>query len=290
MSMSPFARGSLAALAGTILISAPLSAQQGSFQQGPVAPQTQGFQPAPSTQAPAAQAVVMPAVVPMPPLPPLPKEGAAVASLSTAPKVAAPAAATQQPTAAARVDAAVPGALNPAQRQAVERVNGYFNSITTLIGNFVQVGPDRSRLEGDFYIQKPGKMRFDYDAPSPVELISDGSSVVVRDRKLATQDLYPLSQTPLRFLLADKLDLLKDTKIIGVHQDDLFVNVTIEEKHPLVGTHKLMLMFGAKDGELKQWTITDPQGYDTTIAIFNVDAKKRPDPALFKIDYTLRRD
>jgi outer membrane lipoprotein-sorting protein len=66
--------------------------------------------------------------------------------------------------------------------------------------------------------------------------------------------------------------------------------VTIEEKHPLVGTHKLMLMFGAKDGELKQWTITDPQGYDTTIAIFNVDAKKRPDPALFKIDYTLRRD
>jgi outer membrane lipoprotein-sorting protein len=290
MSMSPFARGSLAALAGTILISAPLSAQQGGFQQGPVAPQTQGFQPAPSTQAPAAQAVVMPAVVPMPPLPPLPKEGAAVASLSMAPKAVAPAAATQQPTAAARVDTAVPGALNPAQRQAVERVNGYFNSITTLIGNFVQVGPDRSRLEGDFYIQKPGKMRFDYDAPSPVELISDGSSVVVRDRKLATQDLYPLSQTPLRFLLADKLDLLKDTKIIGVHQDDLFVNVTIEEKHPLVGTHKLMLMFGAKDGELKQWTITDPQGYDTTIAIFNVDAKKRPDPALFKIDYTLRRD
>jgi outer membrane lipoprotein-sorting protein len=51
-----------------------------------------------------------------------------------------------------------------------------------------------------------------------------------------------------------------------------------------------MLMFGAKDGELKQWTITDPQGYDTTIAIFNVDAKKRPDPSLFKIDYTLRRD
>lgn len=286
--MSRLARGSVAALAGTILLSAaaPLSAQQTGFQQGPVAPQSQGFQPA---QPAPEQAVIMPAIVPMPPLPPLPKEGM-VASLSTAPKAAAPAAATQQPTTVARVDPAVPGALNPAQRQAVERVNGYFNSVTTLVGNFVQVGPDRSRLEGDFYLQKPGKMRFDYDAPSPVELISDGSSVVVRDRKLATQDLYPLSQTPLRFLLAEKLDLLKDTKVIGVHQDDLFVNVTIEEKHPLVGTHKLMLMFGAKDGELKQWTITDPQGYDTTIAIFNVDATKRPDPSLFKIDYTLRRD
>jgi outer membrane lipoprotein-sorting protein len=292
MNMSPFARGSLAALAGTVILSAanPLHAQQTGFQQGPVAPQSQGFQPAQTAPAQTTQAVVMPAIVPMPPLPPLPKEGAAVASLSTAPKATAPAAATQQPTTVARVDAAVPGALNATQRQAVERVNGYFNSVSTLIGNFVQVGPDRSRLEGDFYLQKPGKMRFDYDAPSPVELISDGSSVVVRDRKLATQDLYPLSQTPLRFLLAEKLDLLKDTKVIGVHQDDLFVNVTIEEKHPLVGTHKLMLMFGAKDGELKQWTITDPQGYDTTIAIFNVDAKKRPDPSLFKIDYTLRRD
>ncbi len=290
--MSRLANGSFAVMAGTMLLSAaaPLSAQQTGFQQGPVAPQSQGFQPAQPAPAPATQAVIMPAIVPMPPLPPLPKEGAAVASLSTAPKAAAPAAATQKPVTVARVDPAVPGALTAAQRQAVERVNTYFNSVTTLVGNFVQVGPDRSRLEGDFYLQKPGKMRFDYDPPSPVELISDGSSVVVRDRKLATQDLYPLSQTPLRFLLAEKLDLLKDTKVIGVHQDDLFINVTIEEKHPLVGTHKLMLMFGAKDTELKQWTITDPQGYDTTIAIFNVDAKKRPDPALFKIDYTLRRD
>ncbi|HEX5779395.1 MAG TPA: outer membrane lipoprotein carrier protein LolA [Xanthobacteraceae bacterium] len=289
--MSRLANGSFAVVAGTMLLSvaAPLSAQQTGFQQGPVAPLSQGFQ---QTQpAPATQPVIMPAIVPMPPLPPLPKDGV-VASLSSAPKAVTPAApaAPQQPTTVARVDPAVPGALTAAQRQAVERVNTYFNSVTTLVGNFVQVGPDRSRLEGDFYLQKPGKMRFDYDAPSPVELISDGSSVVVRDRKLATQDLYPLSQTPLRFLLAEKLDLLKDTKVIGVHQDDLFINVTIEEKHPLVGTHKLMLMFGAKDTELKQWTITDPQGYDTTIAIFNVDAKKRPDPSLFKIDYTLRRD
>ena len=190
---------------------------------------------------------------------------------------------------AAAPGAAAPGALDNTQRALVQRVNSYFNSITTLVGNFVQVGPDRQRLEGDFYLQKPGKVRFDYDPPSPVELISDGSSVVVRDRKLATQDLYPLSQTPLRFLLAEKLDLLKDTNIIGVYQDDLFVTVAIEEKHPLVGTHRLMLMFGAKDSELKQWTITDPQGYDTTIAIFNLNQSKKPDPALFKIDYVTPR-
>ncbi len=54
--------------------------------------------------------------------------------------------------------------------------------------------------------------------------------MVVRDRKLATQDLYPLSQTPLRFLLADRIDLLRDTNVIAVHADDTFVTVAIEER------------------------------------------------------------
>ena len=49
---------------------------------------------------------------------------------------------------------------------------------------------------------------------------------------------------------------------------------------------RLMIMFSAKDMQLKQWTVTDPQGYDTTVAVYNLDTSKRPDPALFKIDYT----
>jgi outer membrane lipoprotein-sorting protein len=177
-------------------------------------------------------------------------------------------------------------ALNSAQVEAVQRVNTYFNSIKTMVGSFVQIGPDRRRTEGDFYLLKPGKVRFEYNPPSPVQVIADGSTVAVRDRKLATQDLYPLSQTPLRFLLAEKLDLLKDTNVVGVYQDDLFVTVVIEENHAVVGTHKLMLMFGAKDSELKQWTITDPQGFDTTIAIYNLDPTKRPDPSMFRIEVT----
>ena len=83
-------------------------------------------------------------------------------------------------------------------------------------------------------------------------------------RKLATQDIYPLSQTPLRFLLSDRIDLLKDTNVVSVTADDVFISVTIEEKQALIGTSRLMLMVGAKDGQLKQWTVTDPQGYDTT--------------------------
>lgn len=129
-------------------------------------------------------------------------------------------------------------------------------------------------------------MRFEYDPPTPIDIIADGSSLVVRDRKLATQDVYPLSQTPLRYLLSDRIDLLKDTNVIAVASDDLYVTITIEEKQALIGTSRLMLMLGAKDGQLKQWTVTDPQGYDTTIAVYNLDTTKKLDPAMFKIDFT----
>lgn len=176
-------------------------------------------------------------------------------------------------------------AFDAQQRALVERVNAYLTGMQTLVGDFVQVAADGGRTEGKFYLQKPGKVRFEYKPPNPVEVIADGQSLVVRDSKLNTQDLYPLSQTPLRFLLADRIDLLKDANLVGVHADTLFVTVVIEERQAIGGTHRLMLMFGARDFELRQWTITDPQGYDTTVAVYNLDKTKKLDPALFKINY-----
>ena len=193
---------------------------------------------------------------------------------------------TTPPAAPAAPAARSGGPLDAKQKALVDRVSAYLTSINSLIGNFVQVGPDGSRVKGDFYLQKPGRVRFEYDPPSPIEMIADGSSVVVRDRKLATQDVYPLSQTPLRFLLADRIDLMRDTTVIGVNSDDVFVTVVIEERQTFGGSHKLMLMVGAQDFKLKQWTVTDPQGYDTTVAVYNLDSSRRPDPKLFKVDYT----
>src|SRR5689334_637854 len=140
------------------------------------------------------------------------------------------------------------------QKAQAARVSSYLSSLQTLVGNFVQVGPDGSKTKGDFYIQKPGKVRFEYDAPSQIAIIADGSSLAVRDTKLAAHDIY--------------------------------ISVTIEEKQALIGTSRLMLMVGVKDGQLKQWTVTDPQGYDTTIAVYNLDSSKKVDPGLFKIDFT----
>lgn len=177
-------------------------------------------------------------------------------------------------------------ALTPEQRSIIERVDTYLSTVQTLTGKFVQIGPDGGRSTGLFYLSKPGRVRFEYDSPNPTELVADGQSVVVRDRNLGTQDVYPLSQTPLRFLLADHVDLMKDTNLVAVYADDVFVTVVVEEKNALVGTSRLMIMFDAKDMQLKQWTVTDPQGYDTTVAVYNLDSSKKLNPSMFRIDYT----
>ena len=250
----------------------------------------------------AAVAQGAPALVPLPRPAPSPKEGMVPQAPFPSAAVPVPPAAVQPPamvqptanvtppppppaTSAAAVISRSGNAFSSAQRASLDRINSYFNSVTNLVGKFVQVGPDGSRSEGKLYILKPGKVRFEYDPPSPIELIADGSSVAVRDRKLATQDIYPLSQTPLRFLLAEKINLLRDANVVGIYQDELFVSVAIEEKHPLTGTHRLLIMFGARDFQLKQWTVTDQQGYDTTVAVYNLDPSQKPDPRLFRINY-----
>jgi outer membrane lipoprotein-sorting protein len=213
---------------------------------------------------------------------------AALGARAQAPQIQAPQ--TQPPNPVSNPFAALLGrsttTLSPEQRGIVERVNNYLSNMQVLSGKFIQVASDSRRTQGEFFISKPGRVRFEYDSPSQIELIADGQSVVVRDRNLATQDVYPLSQTPLRFLLADHVDLSKDSSLVAVYADDVFVTVVVEEKNGVVGTSRLMIMFSAKDMQLKQWTVTDPQGYDTTVAVYNLDTSKRPDPSMFKIDYT----
>ena len=176
-------------------------------------------------------------------------------------------------------------AFDARQRAILDKVSTYLSSVQTMVGSFVQIGPDGRRVEGAFSIQKPGKVRFQYNPPSPIDIIADGSSVVVRDRSLETLDVYPLSQTPLRYLLAERIDLLRDTDVVSVSADDTFATVVIEETQIVAGTSRLMIMFDAKSLALKQWTVTDPQGLDTTVAVFNLDTVKKPDPNLFVINY-----
>lgn len=176
-------------------------------------------------------------------------------------------------------------AFTDQQRHWLKQISKYLSRVQTMVGTFVQVGPDGGRTEGRFYIQKPGKVRFAYNPPSPIDVIANGSSVVVRNRKLNTQESWPLSQTPLRYLLADHIDLLRDTDVVDVSSDDKFITVVVEEKNVMVGTTRLTILFDAKDLTLRQWTVTDPQGQNTTVALFNANTTTKPDPRLFVINY-----
>lgn len=218
-----------------------------------------------------------PAPVPLPTPRPATADAAPVQTASAARAASAPAAPT--------VIAPVQQDQNQAGPETLQKVSDYWNRVQVLSGNFVQVDPDGSRKTGDFYMQKPGRVRFEYDAPVPLELISNGQSVAVRDRKLNTQDITPLSQTPLRFLLADNIDLARNPNVVGAYQDNLYVTVVMEEKVPMMGTYKLLLLFDAKDYTLRQWIVTDPQGYDTSVAVSKLNYTARPDPKLFVINF-----
>jgi outer membrane lipoprotein-sorting protein len=118
-----------------------------------------------------------------------------------------------------------------------------------------------------------------------MEIVADGTSVAVRDRKLATQDVYFIGQTPLKFLLKDRIDIARDTKILDVSSTTAAVTIAIEDKATLGGTSRIKLVFDPQTFVLKQWTVTDPQGFETLVTIFNLDLKRRPEPELFKINY-----
>ena len=182
-----------------------------------------------------------------------------------------------------------PGKLSPVQKDALANINKYFNGIRTLTGSFVQFGPDGQQTEGDLYLSKPGKIHFVYAKPATLEIIADGTDVVVFDRRNQTQDLYPLSQTPLKFLLADQIDLTAEANVTKVSVEPDLVTVVVEQKSA-VGDGQLALVFGRKTYELKQWTVKDAQGLETSVALYGLAANVVVDDKQFKIEQLPRKD
>lgn len=258
------------------------------FAAGPLAAQPLQLQPPkPAATKPAAPRLVLP--------PPRPAglgearsattETAPVQAVATnAPAATAPAAEAAKPAAPARGKQPPPAT----QEEAVERLNAYLNSFQTLQGNFIQHASNGRRLEGRIYIQRPGKMRFEYEPPTTTEVIADGTSVAIRDKRLATQDLYSIGQTPLKFLVREKMDLAREGTLKGASIDGDLLTVRLEDRSTLGGTSKITLKFDLVANELRQWVVVDPQGYETAISLYNLDTRRRPDPQNFVIDYQRR--
>lgn len=165
----------------------------------------------------------------------------------------------------------------------VDAIATHFSGVKTLTGEFVQFGPRGEQTGGTFYISRPGKIRFNYEKPSPIRVVADGKSVVVNNKKLDTWDIYPLDKTPLKLLLSDKIDFSGEKLKSVKEESDLTTLVMTDKK--IFGNAKITMMFDPKSYELRQWTITDAQGLDTTVMIFNTKEGVKFEPKMFDIDY-----
>lgn len=172
----------------------------------------------------------------------------------------------------------------PQDDPTVESVNAYFNGIKGLQAKFVQTSPDGRKFAGTLYLLRPGRMRFEYNAPATLEIVADGRSVAVRDRKLNTQDLYFIGQTPLKFLLAPKINVAKDSTVTSLKRQGDEIVLGLEDKSTFGGTSQIRIAFDGASHALKEWTVTDAQGNNTRVALSNLNLSAQPDRALFVID------
>ncbi|AKI02963.1 outer membrane lipoprotein-sorting protein [Hoeflea sp. IMCC20628] len=166
---------------------------------------------------------------------------------------------------------------------AAQKLADHFSSVKTMTGEFIQFGPNGEQTGGKFFIDRPGKLRFNYEAPSAIRVIADGKAVVIGNRKLRTWDLYPLDKTPLKLLLSERIDLSADT-VQSVTEDPDLTTIILGNKS-IFGDSTISMMFDPKTFELRQWTIRDAQGKDTSVMIFNVRTGVKFAKNVFKVPY-----
>ena len=177
----------------------------------------------------------------------------------------------------------VPSGHAQASTGAAQHIADHFARVRTMMGEFVQFGPRGEQTGGKFYIERPGKLRFNYDPPANFKVTADGHSLVLENTKLKTADVYPLSKTPLKLLLDDRIDL-SGNKVRSVKEEPDLTTIQLADKS-IFGNSTITMMFDPESYTLRQWTVTDAQGKDTTVMIFNVEEGVRFDPSVFAIDH-----
>ncbi len=168
------------------------------------------------------------------------------------------------------------------QEAAVKRINAYFNDITNLQGSFEQIDPNNKRTTGRFYVQRPGKIRFDYAPPSALRIVADGHSLAIEDSDLKTVEKYPIKSTPFRLLLADTVDLGRDARIVGVERQDGSLAISLEDRGGDAAGRIKLFFEASSDLALKEWMITDAQGLTTRVTVNNMVSGRKVAIDFFK--------
>jgi outer membrane lipoprotein-sorting protein len=173
-------------------------------------------------------------------------------------------------------------AYSDQEKADLDKISAYLNAIHSLKSGFVQIGPDGGVDQGDVMIQKPGQIRFAYRPPSPVLIVATGGSVYVKNARLNTVDRYDLSETPLGLLLTDRVDLKTNKAVMGVSEQNGTIILRARSSANRNDSN-ITLVFSSPGLELRQWTVRDNQGGNTTVALQSLQTGVSLDPALFTV-------
>jgi outer membrane lipoprotein-sorting protein len=154
-----------------------------------------------------------------------------------------------------------------AEKLSLGAISNYINGLKTAEAGFRQINADGSTSEGRVLIERPGRMRFEYAPPERTLVLASAGQVAIFDGKSNTSaEQYPLSKTPLNLILAPKVDLTRAKMVVGHAEQDGLTLVTAQDpQHPELGT--IQLAFSAAPVTLKQWTVTDESGGQTTVVL-----------------------
>jgi outer membrane lipoprotein-sorting protein len=173
-------------------------------------------------------------------------------------------------------------AYSDQQKADLDKISAYLNGIHSFKASFVQIGPEGGVDQGQVAIQKPGQIRFEYRPPSPVSITATGGHVYVKNVRLNTVDSYDLSDTPLGLLLNESVDLKTNKAVIGLFEQNGSIVVRARSSANRNDSN-ITLVFSAPAIELRQWTVKDNQGGNTTVALQNLQTGVALDPGLFAV-------
>jgi outer membrane lipoprotein-sorting protein len=177
---------------------------------------------------------------------------------------------------------AAPGvALSPEDRADIARVEAYLNGLKSLKAHFLQVAGDGGLSEGTAWLERPGRMRFQYDPPSPFLLIAAHGVLTFNDSSLQQTSNISLSRTPLGILLADHVTLSGAVTVTGIQRLPGQVQLTLVRTDS-PGDGSLTLIFADQPLTLRQWTVVDAQRRETHVTLYNSQTGGSFDPQLFE--------
>lgn len=169
----------------------------------------------------------------------------------------------------------------PFDAATLAQIENYLNSIRTLKAHFLQVAPDGRASRGTVWLERPGRMRFEYDPPTPLLLVAGGGQLVFHDSQLGQTSNIPLSQTPLGILLADQVRLSGPVRVTAMQRQPGTISVTLV-RTASIADGSLTLVFATDPLTLRQWSVIDAQRQETRVTLYDIQLGGQFKDSLFE--------